>query len=331
MSIISINSYGQFTVTNTNDAGAGSLRQAITNANASAVRETITFNIPGAGPWQIDLLTPIIIDNVNDAGMVIDATTQPGFVFGDANNMITLDGGNSTITSFDIIEPGTSVFGLHIRNFDQDGLSAAAGSTGFVLGAPGMGNILSGNGRHGVDINGAVNAVIQGNRIGTSADGLSANGNGSYGIRIQNAGGTQVGGNSTLGEGNLFSGNGLQGINVRFADNVSIYGNWIGTDATGNVAIGNSGGILISESADNTIIGGTGTGQSNVVSGSPSTAAIRSTTGGAPPNNGLTIENNIIGLNASGNAPLPNINVGIDVTSAGGGTAPNHIIRGNTI
>ena len=45
----------QIEVTNTNDAGAGSLRQAITDANASAAQETITFNIPTAGPWIINL------------------------------------------------------------------------------------------------------------------------------------------------------------------------------------------------------------------------------------------------------------------------------------
>ena len=38
-----------FTVTNTNDSGAGSLRQAIVDANAHVGMDTIAFNIPGAG------------------------------------------------------------------------------------------------------------------------------------------------------------------------------------------------------------------------------------------------------------------------------------------
>ena len=36
--------FGQFTVTNTNDAGPGSFRQAVIDANTSGVASTITFN-----------------------------------------------------------------------------------------------------------------------------------------------------------------------------------------------------------------------------------------------------------------------------------------------
>ena len=38
-----------YTVTNTSNTGAGSLRQAITDANANAGADTIVFAIPGAG------------------------------------------------------------------------------------------------------------------------------------------------------------------------------------------------------------------------------------------------------------------------------------------
>src|SRR5687768_9904507 len=38
-----------FVVTNTNDSGAGSLRQAIIDANNSPGFDNITFNIPGGG------------------------------------------------------------------------------------------------------------------------------------------------------------------------------------------------------------------------------------------------------------------------------------------
>jgi hypothetical protein len=39
-----------FTVTNINDSGSGSLRQAILDANATSGADTIDFNIPGVGP-----------------------------------------------------------------------------------------------------------------------------------------------------------------------------------------------------------------------------------------------------------------------------------------
>jgi hypothetical protein len=45
-----------FTVTNTNDSGAGSLRQAILDTNTDTGLNTIMFQIPGAGPHTIELL-----------------------------------------------------------------------------------------------------------------------------------------------------------------------------------------------------------------------------------------------------------------------------------
>src|SRR2546421_11842980 len=44
-----------FTVTNTSDSGAGSLRQAIINANGNAGVDIVAFNIPGSGVRTITL------------------------------------------------------------------------------------------------------------------------------------------------------------------------------------------------------------------------------------------------------------------------------------
>ncbi len=65
-----------YTVTITADTGAGSLRQAILDANASAGTDTITFNIGGTLPYIITLASdlPVITDPV-----VLDATSQPGY------------------------------------------------------------------------------------------------------------------------------------------------------------------------------------------------------------------------------------------------------------
>src|SRR6202021_2635340 len=64
-----------FVVTNTLDAGLGSLRGAITGADANPGLDTITFNIPGAGLQVINLLSalPTISDPV-----ILDGFTQPG-------------------------------------------------------------------------------------------------------------------------------------------------------------------------------------------------------------------------------------------------------------
>ena len=66
-----------YTVVNVNDAGAGSLRNAIGLANASAGTDDIRFNIAGGGVKVINLVTdlPMITDPVKIKGY-----TQPGAV-----------------------------------------------------------------------------------------------------------------------------------------------------------------------------------------------------------------------------------------------------------
>ena len=77
-----------FTVTNTNDAGPGSLRQAILDANASTgTRDTIAFNIPGAGPHSI----VAAVGAADDHGpVIIDGTTEPDYAVGAP--VVELDG-----------------------------------------------------------------------------------------------------------------------------------------------------------------------------------------------------------------------------------------------
>ena len=64
-------------VTNTSDSGAGSLRQAITDANGSAGPHTIQFNIPGcSGSCVIQPATPLPALTGGDT--TINGYTQPG-------------------------------------------------------------------------------------------------------------------------------------------------------------------------------------------------------------------------------------------------------------
>ncbi len=66
-----------YVVTNTNDTGEGSLRTAIQFSNTNAGVQTIEFAIPGAGLHTSTRASelPYITDAV-----IIDATTQPGYV-----------------------------------------------------------------------------------------------------------------------------------------------------------------------------------------------------------------------------------------------------------
>src|SRR5437879_2627828 len=93
-----------FTVLNTNDSGAGTLRQAILAAHANAgVLDTIVFVIPGAGVHTISPTStlPAISDPVT-----IDGRTQGGYAgtplielagASTAGNGLQITGGNSTI------------------------------------------------------------------------------------------------------------------------------------------------------------------------------------------------------------------------------------------
>src|SRR5687767_4615317 len=93
-----------FTVTATADNGAGSLRQAIIDANANAGPDVIDFNIAPAGEKTITLANasgalPAITDPVT-----IDATTQPGFT----SKAVVEVNGASVLTAVDGLRITTS-------------------------------------------------------------------------------------------------------------------------------------------------------------------------------------------------------------------------------
>ena len=65
-----------YTVTNTANSGAGSLRQAITDANGRAGTDTIVFNISGTG---IHTITPTSALPTITSPVILDATTDNSF------------------------------------------------------------------------------------------------------------------------------------------------------------------------------------------------------------------------------------------------------------
>src|SRR5947208_7564171 len=77
-----------FTVTTTSDIGTGSLRQAITDANAHAGPDTIVFNIPVNDPGfngTVFTIKPLsALPPLTDANTTIDGATQTAFT-GDTN------------------------------------------------------------------------------------------------------------------------------------------------------------------------------------------------------------------------------------------------------
>ncbi len=322
-----------FTVTNTGDSGAGSLRQAILDANGAGGADTIAFNIPGGGPYVIQPITvmPLITDTVT-----IDGTTQPGFAgtpiielanFSSAG--LRVAGGGSTIRGMvvrlfsagiqlegvgnHVVEGcyiGTDVTGTSASP-NGTGISIVGGSTNNRIGGPaaGQGNLLSGNSA-GIGATAVAGVItIQGNRIGTNAAGTAAIPN----LRgIQLTGAPAAIGGSADGEGNLISGNEEEGILLTGGAGSVIRGNLIGTDVTGVLPLGNDFGISLANHADATI-GGTGAGESNVVAANRIGIFVN-----AP---GATIQGNWIGTEPGGAPLLGNEELGIQLfASSVGGT-----------
>ncbi len=193
-------------VTTTLDAGGGSLREAIADANLAGGGDVIEFDISGAGPHTITLATeyPDITDLT-----VIDGRSEPNFV---ASPVIELAGGGALGTGLDF-QPGSDgseVLGLSITGFTIRGI--------FV---------------------GAADMAIRGNYIGLATDGTTRSAN-DWGIQILNAPRTVIGGTAQE-DRNVISGNDSEGVRVSGVATVGtqVIGNYIGTTAGGDVALAN--------------------------------------------------------------------------------------------
>jgi hypothetical protein len=162
---------------------------------------------------------------------------------------------------------GTDVTGAEALGNGSDGVFVGNGPTSNQIGgaAPGAGNVISANGRNGIQIIGERTAttLIQGNFIGTDVNGVTDLGNRQSGVLISGASSNPIGG-GTAGERNLISGNDLYGVIILDGGSAnSVFGNYIGTDVTGRAALGNTlDGVRIVNSSNNRI-GDTASGLGN--------------------------------------------------------------------
>ena len=110
-----------FTVTTTADAGAGSFRQAMLDANTNPGLDAIQFNIAPGGPQIIGLAGDL--PQLTDA-VVIDGTTQQGFA---GRPIITIDG-NDVLNGIRINSTSPSTIrGLVIVDLATTGIEVIAG------------------------------------------------------------------------------------------------------------------------------------------------------------------------------------------------------------
>src|SRR5262249_16447072 len=139
----------------------------------------------------------------------------------------------------------------------------------------GAGNVISGSQSHGIILasGGAPDAnanVIQGNRIGTNAAGTAKLGNGGDGIIVAGQFGFIINGVNTIGgttaaARNIISGSGDHGIYIINAKHVQVQGNYIGTDVSGTLDMGNTTDAIYMSFADDNDIGGTAAGSGNII------------------------------------------------------------------
>jgi hypothetical protein len=285
-----------FTVSNTNDSGAGSLRQAITDANAAATPpHTIAFAIPGSGMHTIAPASALPSVSVP---VIIDGTTQPGFA---GAPLIELSGASAGFVNGLTISGGNSlVRALIVNRF---------------------------NGK-GVFINASGGSTVAGCYIGTNSAGTAAAGNSVFGIAIDGSWGNVVGG-LTAAERNVISGNPGRGVYMNSASGNVVVGNYIGTDVTGTTAVANGTGVVLFSNGNT--VGGTAKGARNVISGNVWGVSMEYASAA-----GNFVQGNFIGLNATGTAAVPNylgvaMSSGAMLNTIGGAAAAaGNVISGNT-
>jgi len=223
---------------------------AISPANPGSARNGITIR-NGADNNIIGGTTAAernVISGNQDDGVFIASTAGAGNVI--LGNYIGVD-----IT-------GAAALGNAGQGIEIQGGGNTIGGT-----APGAGNVISSNGIEGILVTGAsaTGNLIQGNYIGVNATATLTLGNAEEGIQIMSgANGNTVGG-SAPGAGNVISGN-QRGVSLDGANNNIVQGNFIGTDASGMLDLGNAAmGVEVRGGATGSIVGGTNAGEGNII------------------------------------------------------------------
>ncbi|HYV90145.1 MAG TPA: right-handed parallel beta-helix repeat-containing protein [Chitinophagales bacterium] len=311
-----------FTVTNTDDAGPGSLREAIAFSEVSPSQDQISFNIPGISPHTISPLSMYTVTRP----LIIDGSTQPANGYTGIAPKISLDGNHivGTCFYFDYLNNynayGWKLYGCHIHGFES-GISCYFAHS-ITIGATNKRNVFNDD-TAAVTLSECRNITIENNFFGTDTSGIAAGGNNYYALQL-------IDDSNVVIKNNLVSGN-VWGIDNNGCTTLSIKGNKIGTDVTGTYAIANEHGMYL-QFGLNLTVGGTGVGEGNIISGNLSGSVGEGIYSHF--NTNITIAGNKIGTDITGTLAIPNyfgIRIDDDGAMIGGTTASaRNIISGNT-
>jgi len=344
-------------VTQTGDAGPGSLRAALyyaTDHPGTTIRFSIPTSDPGysGGVFTIHAsgyLPPLVTN-----GTVLDGTSQPGYagaplVFVDGSQVLPEAGdppgllvyaSSCTIKGLAFIRArwvglallypdatgnviascwsGVGPGGSLAQPNTKQGVEIGGGAHDNLIGPA---NLLSGNTEYGVYISDSTTTgnSVRGNRIGTNATGDAALANGLGGVIV-----TTGAKSNTIDGANVISGNQSAGIWLTGAGvtNNLVRDNLIGLNAAGSGALPNSfAGVYVLAGASGNLV------QCNVLSGHPS-EGLRISDGGT---SGNSVEANLVGTNAAGTSAIGNGFAGVTVFGgASGNTISGNVLAGNT-
>jgi parallel beta-helix repeat protein len=273
-----------FAVNNNAGAGAGSLRAAITAANGTAAPDTIEFAIPGNG---VHTITPAVQLPAITQPVSIEGYSQPGSSAATAAGIpavptIVINGVN-VVRGLDIQGNGVEVRGLVIRDTLGDGI------------------VVQGS-----------DSVIAGNYLGLNAAGVVANPNAFHGVHVSAGTNNRVGG-PAVEDRNVIASNPAGEVFVFAGANTQrIEGNYLGTDETGDVAIGGGGGVEL-ESAFNTV-------EDNLIASELAGVHIEG--------NNNTVRGNKVGTGVDGDTALGNFE-GINVFGGDQNVIDDNLASGN--
>ncbi|OAI41063.1 hypothetical protein AYO38_04645 [bacterium SCGC AG-212-C10] len=273
----------------------------------------------------------------------VGAANAGNLISGNATNGVYLASGTSqSILEANMI--GTDASGTAPIPNVQEGVYVDGSGNNTIGGmGAGAGNVISGNSARGVRIEGAeaTGNTIEGNRIGTNATGTAALANGNHGIHLLNGAHDNLIGGDTGSARNIISGNTGRGIYL-FGNTTtgnSILGNYIGTDVTGLLDVGNGDGGVVVEDAPNTAVGAGDPALSEGLTGFSSAGnLISGNVANGVEFNGMaangTVRGNFIGTDVTGTVAIPNdldgVRTDADGTHIGGkSNGQSNLISGN--
>jgi len=285
-------------VTNINNAGAGSLRAALLQADNDTDLDYIDFSIQQSNASTVstivltspfnNITNPLFIDGYSAYGSITN--TAPLASGNNAAIRVEVDG-QAVNSIFSFQGAGTTLRGLSLYGLNspiQTMVEAYLNNltiSGNYIGLKADGLATVANNGEGINIAGGSNATIIGNVIANQSNGLrifssSATITGNL-FGVTSSGWTRVSNNVGIedqGSGNTIQGNVIAsttyGINLR-GTNAIVKGNFIGTDPSGAINLGttaaNGAGvnIMLNQSSSgggtDNVIGGTTLGEGNAI------------------------------------------------------------------